>query len=327
MVRLETISIQRFRGICEGKVEGFADVNLFVGRNNSGKTTVAEAIAWVAAIASFRHRTGGSGWGTDPIGRPPFHVFSNARNQPIEPSAELWYRQDQKSPIVVSAKIDTETIGFSLEETTKSAAEIGSRDTPIQPKLVWHFAHHLAVFRPPDAVSHSIERNLWSRLLASRRDKALTQALNEIFGLGLEQMQLPPDGRLMLLFPDYSLPLDVQGDGTRAALRCLMFLSSLDGTLFILEEPEDHQHPGSLERFARAVCKLARAQEVQLLITTHSSECVRAFLGAAKDAGSTSAVHHLKLDNGLLDARHLDAPAVESLLASGVDVRWLDLYV
>src|SRR5271156_2767325 len=48
MIRVKSIQISRFRGIREGAVRDFADVNLLVGRNNSGKSTVVEAVHRVA---------------------------------------------------------------------------------------------------------------------------------------------------------------------------------------------------------------------------------------------------------------------------------------
>jgi predicted ATP-dependent endonuclease of OLD family len=94
----------------------------------------------------------------------------------------------------------------------------------------------------------------------------------------------------------------------------------------MLEEPECHQHPGSLERFAAALCKLAKTLDVQIIVSTHSGECVRSFLKAARDAQSEGAVFHLTLTDGKQEARRLDPEAVESLTATGVDVRFLDLY-
>jgi predicted ATPase len=188
------------------------------------------------------------------------------------------------------------------------------------------FLRRVTVFRPPDATNRNIEAKLWQQLLATRRDKALTRTLNTIFGLEAEGFQLLPDGRLMVLFAEHSVPLDVQGDGTRGATRALMVLTMLKNTLLLLEEPECHQHPGSLERFARALCKQAREQEVQLLISTHSAECVRAFLKAAQEAAAEGAVFHLTLDQGQQKVRRLDPEAVEALQSTGVDVRFLDLY-
>ena len=48
MIRLQSLSISNFRGVREGKIDGFTDVNVLVGRNNSGKTTVVEAITRAA---------------------------------------------------------------------------------------------------------------------------------------------------------------------------------------------------------------------------------------------------------------------------------------
>lgn len=184
----------------------------------------------------------------------------------------------------------------------------------------------MTVFRPADAVEQQIEQKLWQQLLAKRADKALTQMVNDIFGLDSEGFQLLPDRRLWAMFPDYSVPVDVQGDGTGGAIRCLMMLASLSNTLFILEEPESNQHPGSLERFALAVCKQAKRQEVQLLVSTHSRECVQFFLAAAQAANADSAVFHLRREDGVLEANRLDPETVQTLQATGVDVRCLDLY-
>lgn len=188
------------------------------------------------------------------------------------------------------------------------------------------FGRTAVTYRPPDASNITIEAKLWPQLLGDRSDKRLASALNDVFGTNAESFQLLPSGKLIVLFENHSVPLDAQGDGTRAAMRCLMLLTALKQTLFILEEPECHQHPGSLEKFALAVCKLAKQNEVQLMISTHSGECVKAFLKAAEAANSEGAVFHLSLTDGVQTARRLDTEAVETLQNTGIDVRFLDLY-
>ena len=120
----------------------------------------------------------------------------------------------------------------------------------LDPQSKQAFCAGITVFRPADAFNPVIEQSFWPRLLSNRRDRLLTQTLNEVFGLDAESFQLLPNSQFVILFHDYSLPLDLQGDGTRAAMRTLMTLSMLTGTLMMFEEPECHQHPGSLERFA-----------------------------------------------------------------------------
>ncbi len=329
MIQLRSISMSRFRGVREGSIQGLTDVNLFIGRNNSGKTTVAEAITRLAFWSS--------GSGTDLLGRSVQNLWTQARNESQEYPPELWYRQDQTQVIVLEGHLGEKggppekdailTVHVKAQQmnvNTKPREEFeegGTTKAQVTP-----FVQGITLFRPQDILNRNIETQNWPKLLANRRDKALTRTLNEVFDLQAEGFQLLPDHRLMVLFEEHSLPLDVQGDGTRAAMRALIVLTLLKGTLLILEEPECHQHPGSLERCARALCKQAREQEVQLLVSTQSAECVRAFLSAAKAAESEAATFHLTLDQGRQTARCLDSEAVEMLQSTGVDVRFLDLY-
>ncbi len=41
---LRRLEIKNFKGIKEGTLEGLAQVNLLVGRNNSGKSTILDAL-------------------------------------------------------------------------------------------------------------------------------------------------------------------------------------------------------------------------------------------------------------------------------------------
>jgi predicted ATPase len=326
MIRLHSLSIQRYRGIREGSLDGLTDVNVLVGRNNSGKSTVVEAIMRLLF-----------GQNTDRLGRRFEQIWSEIRRESTD-SPSVWYRQDKSTKIVVEGRLGESkgaasekelTLTLEIPQFSASASPI-FQTTAVEGGLtqdrIAEFSKGVFLFRPLDAVNESIERRLWPGLLPSRRDKALTRTLNSIFGLRAEGFQLLPDNRLMVMFEDHSLPLDVQGDGTRGAFRAMICLTMVKGSMFLMEEPECHQHPESLERFARAVCSLARENDVQLVISTHSAECVGCFLRAAAEAGSESAVFHLTLLDGHQEARRLDPEAVATLQSTGVDIRLLDLY-
>ncbi|MBI5481825.1 MAG: AAA family ATPase [Deltaproteobacteria bacterium] len=320
MLRVESVSISAFRGIREGSIAGLADVNVLVGRNNSGKSTVAEAMSRSTQTQ-------------DPLRRRTCDLWDHVRQ---DRQQELVFRGDPALTPTVEMKLGLWRLGGDLRANPTLSPSVPPPPVTEASHSAYSFAQRITVFRPPDAFDAKIEALLWPEILRGRRDKALVGALNDIAGGAVEQLQLLPDARMMLLYPQHSLTLDVQGDGMRAALRCLMVLSVLKQTLFVLEEPESHQHPGSLAHLASAVCKLAREHEVQLLVTTHSLECVSAFLqatdeaaraAAGQDAKGDSAVFHLKLADGQLEVRRLDAEAVKGLLDTGVDVRKLDLYV
>ena len=43
------MSIKNFRGIKEGKIEGLGQVNIFIGKNNSGKSTLLDLLCFIKA--------------------------------------------------------------------------------------------------------------------------------------------------------------------------------------------------------------------------------------------------------------------------------------
>lgn len=308
MLRLTDITIENFRGIATAKLSGLADVTVLVGRNNCGKTTVLEAVARVVRSCD-----------------------SNSHFDPAQRAREEWFdqarRQTSNDDLRFRGRVDR---GWRLALTLGPKEwEISSRSAPgrmlDEDREHIEFFTRSTVFRPPHALV-SIEVQLWQRLLKTRRDRDLVKAVREIFGGDVEQLQVP-GSQMFLLFPDYSVSIDVQGDGARAALRCLMVLITLGNGLLMLEEPECHQHPGSLERFARAVCQLAQQQGTQLLLTTHSLECVRAFRDASRDAGSSFALMHLRRpEDGEVSVTRINGEDLDSLVDAGTDPRWLDLY-
>jgi hypothetical protein len=324
MIQVKSVEISRFRGILKGSVGEFTDVNVLVGRNNSGKSSILEAIHRVA----FRV-TQGPG---DPLQRG-ISIWQRVRSEQVLNPPELWYKLDQSESVLINLTLAVP------ESRIREKLVLGIRAGDAEPTLnrfstshpqnicedIAQFLRRLTVFRPEDARDPQIERTTWKLVIGSRSDKALSKSLNTIFGQTAESYSML-EGRLWVMFPEYSVPLESQGEGNRAALRCLLLTSVLRKTLFITEEIECHQHPSSLEGFAKALCQQAREQEVQIFLSTHSADCVRAFLTASKEAGSEAAVFHLNLTEGVLDATRLEPDATQTLLDTGVDVRFLDLY-
>ena len=303
---LTELSIEGMRGIRSGKLASIAQVNVLVGKNNCGKTTVLEALERVR-----------SPWAApDVTSREPLQSLLNRRNEKSNFDEKLFHRPgvkelritvtlSEQEPVVVMVRSDGKGSGASMQERFKQSS----------------------TFWPSDANDRQIENALFRPLLERRADKALIHSLNKIFDLQVEQIQVFPDGKLMLVMPDVALNVDSFGDGTRAALRCLMVAASLKGGLFSIEEPECHQHPESLRRFAQALMELAEENDLQLFITTHSDDCLLAFARAATEAKLTFQTHHLSNRDGLLTSRALDAQTVETLMGSGTDIRFLDSYV
>ncbi|MGL6075657.1 MAG: AAA family ATPase [Fimbriiglobus sp.] len=295
MLRLQDLQIANFRGIREGSLTNFADVNILVGRNNSGKTTVLEAITRAMKPTNY------------PISSDEKHV-------------------DQFWSEIRGSGGDTSYRGLGGQIFFGATANDGRK---FLPEIIQHnsFAWRVSIYTQRQAFSSLVEKLNWDSILSDRRDKILRNLINEVFDLNCEGFQLLPSGQFKVMFNDYSINLDTMGDGTRSAMRAFMSLIRVSDTLLLMEEPECHQHPGSLELFAKGLCKLAKERRVQLILTTHSQECIRAFSKATEVVGSSFAVYHLRLTDGLQESRRLERDAISSLDESGVDVRFADLYV
>ena len=321
MILLQSLKIENFRGIREGEIAGLTEVNILIGRNNSGKTTLIEA------MHKFCQPSSGS---ADILGRSASRYWELVRNDTGEQTLRyknLPTKLVQASGEVLDAQLQygCRRVRSLLDMSDKSISWIRGNPPEIADK-VEEFRSKVTPYRSQDLLDQNVESRYWPELLATRKDKQLVRILNTAFALQAESIQLVPPNRMMLLFEDYGVPLRQLGDGAQSAIRTLIVLELMSNSLFLLEEPECHQHPGSLERFAAAVCRLAKEQQVQLVISTHSAECVRAFMKGAAGAKSDAAVFHLSLTDGKQESRRLDPETVETLQETGVDVRFLDLY-
>jgi AAA15 family ATPase/GTPase len=71
---IKELSIANFRGIRESKLSDLAQVNILVGKNNTGKSTVLEALTLIGQIAA--HNAGIRNFRSDLLGRQiPDHLF------------------------------------------------------------------------------------------------------------------------------------------------------------------------------------------------------------------------------------------------------------
>lgn len=314
--RLTRIVIERLRGLRHADIGPLGDVNLFVGKNNSGKTTVLESVLRLADRVR---------------GQPEwFDHQTLLQHWTLFRGEGAWTEQVLFRPVSGAVELTVEAVmdGTSFTAGTSWSPSAGLTEflpTDPLPALL----SRVGAFHPADGRDQRLEARLWPEALRSRWDKVLLRELKTVFAVDAEQIHLL-NGRLMLLFPEFGLPADSLGDGARSAMRCLLLLAATRGAPFLVEEPECHQHPGSLKRFARALVSLARANGVQLFITTHSDECLRAFVDACEADPSTPSeavmFHLARAEDGIVKTTRIQPSVLRRLEDRDIDVRSLDLY-
>lgn len=77
----------------------------------------------------------------------------------------------------------------------------------------------------------------------------------------------------------YQIPYAFMGDGFKAIVGLLWELLDVEteNEIVLLEEPENHMHPGYIRQVVYFLIHLAREEDVQLFITTHNSDFINDF--------------------------------------------------
>jgi AAA15 family ATPase/GTPase len=78
----------------------------------------------------------------------------------------------------------------------------------------------------------------------------------------------------------YEVPFDFMGEGFKTIVGILwqLFDDSKDGDVLIIEEPEQHMHPGYIEQLTRTLIQITRDEQLQLFITTHNPDFLDSFV-------------------------------------------------
>jgi len=73
-------------------------------------------------------------------------------------------------------------------------------------------------------------------------------------------------------------PLDLLGDGIKALLSIIEICLLSENGIALLEEPENHMHPGLISEFVKFIIENYKKFNVQFFISTHSLDLIHEFL-------------------------------------------------
>ncbi|ATB43918.1 hypothetical protein CYFUS_009399 [Cystobacter fuscus] len=345
---LPSLHIQGFRAFKDLRLDNLGRVNLIVGKNNVGKSTLLEAIALYASgpevIRELRN-------------------LLKARQEFRRPLLK-----DERDPSVdIYRAFHTNTsTGFDFEPTLRIAPS-GSGEKSLQIKLQRKsgpFARHaepdisaqygaekkgnpvsepgLDKNQTPAAerlfTCHSIPARglegrqldwLWDNIVLTDQEQDVLRSL-QIIAPGIERISLAEgtristQGRIPLIRQKGSHdpePLRSMGDGMNRVFELALGLANSKDGLFLVDELENGVHYSAQEQLWRLIFETASQLNVQVFATTHSWDCIEAFQRAASAHPSNGALISLARQEDGVKGTVFNERDLEIITRESIEVR------
>ncbi len=292
---LNSVKIERFKNIVEIDIN-LKGINLLIGANNSGKSSIQQAIQFAVSIAQSTRQQGAL-WGRND--RCPSSLSSDTLiYSPLKdidalaPNGKL--RTEEATCIKVTFNEDTTstvTIRKGKNKNITTAIEgriLGEKLQNIESPYSM-FVPGLAgipafeEYRPPSVVrkaaakgdSNSVFRNILF-LLSKNQESwvSFKKKFNEVFPeydiiVSFDQ-NIDEHINARITNKQVSLPIDSCGTGILQSIQILAYYYLYKPFILILDEPDSHLHPNNQRILAVLLKELHQETGCQIIISTHS---------------------------------------------------------
>ncbi|MDR3243828.1 MAG: AAA family ATPase [Elusimicrobiota bacterium] len=304
MLKLEQLIIKNFRGFDDIDINNLSNINLFIGKNNCGKTSILESLFLFFGISNpelinkmnffireiniqdinhliyFFHKLKYEN-------RPSFEgLFNNnmKRYLTIEPYIEGSIRTvDKQTDTATTALQNSEIKGINFNF---SINENGNEKITHQNFLryngnnVWEFKsdnrYILYASFINNVINDSATKSNFAEIIKrNNKDKNDILSLLQNFDNNIEDIQVLPDGIYCKLKDiDMLFPINIMGDGIRRFLNIITTVLKRQSSFVCIDEIENGLHYSSYKLLWKGLIEFSNKYDIQLFITTHSIETI-----------------------------------------------------
>lgn len=353
----KSVSIKNFRSIADLNVEDMRRVNVVVGGNNSGKTSLLEAMFLLSGMSQIQlavtvHNFRGMVVENDRDFLCLFNRFlidnsiflqaqtdKGERTLYIEPLFQTDFfaasRQSEDSVFGSNSgegniQVIPENTGISgiryrfkeneNEHTLTMSYRLRKAESAKEytEKVLCHFLNEKTI------MGGGLDKKV-ERLVVEKRIDRIVTVLQKIepaitaVSLGASGMIYVDTGGSKLM------PLNVMGDGIRRMLSILVTISNAENGAVLVDELENGFHIGSMSVLWKAILDACKEYNVQLVATTHSYECIEALSaecdGADEQSDNVRLFRIERQENGTHRVFKYSKDLIEGSVENGIEVR------
>ncbi len=316
---LESVLIQNFKGFKNTLISPFRKVNLIIGGQNVGKTSVLEAVQISlggAETTAFRQNEGNDAhrFSASVMANPDLTLYAKYSDLEF-----VLTRRDSIEPSVADIAVSDR---FHLQGS--STSQFGTSHRFVNKKALKEPAPRcLAVplFLPSQV--HLV--TLFGQVILTRRKRELTELLRKVEPRLLSLDAISPDGDQRVYAElegvHKALPLTQMGHGFSRLVHLFSEMLVSDAQIALIDEVENGIHYSALPTLFQGIKAVAQERDVQSLITTHSWDCLRAACEVFEDTPDMFQVIRLERDEDDVKAVCIDGARMLRLMADEREVR------
>ncbi len=330
---LTSIHLKNFRALRDVKIEPLRRVNLIAGQNDTGKTTVLEALRILFSVPdAYQQATNPSFCGNLPN---EFRGGSGLGDYNEVFWKWLLYNKDPKLVGEISATFDggkefSLQLGqdFSPNAERQPFTAVGSLGVlqcylfgqpPDPPPKAEIFSSH-----PTDPNQDALDYNRVIRKRGKRKVEALLRKVNPRVE-SIEPIQTG-QGQAPLIYVEVAgipelIPVPQMGQGFNRLLSIYSEVIANEVNILLIDEIENGLHYSVLPLVWEGLFNAVKELDIQVFATTHSKECI----GAADAAARMSSSYELNLirldrvgENGVVKATVMN----DKTLATAKELNW-----